>query len=165
MKDVNERIKTNNAATAGKKRRKKKKKKKAFGKQTGVPVQEDLVWDDAKKDTNNCPGCKHWYVMCVDDNSDVNRTNRQVAEEHNAAVAEWGRKPACTRGAKPKMKTGTTTAAKLACMCSKMHCRNRSDGRGCETCTDFAKNGQRPAFLDKNCSCSICQLSPCMTGM
>ena len=115
-------------------------------------------------DTNNCASahCCHHFCLCIGlSSTEIRKNNEDKRDGHREEMTKWHTASVSHRGPKPKMPK--MMSQQLACMCSRMHCLDRVDGKGCFVCELACKNAKsagrddRPYF-DKNwnCTCPVC---------
>ena len=144
--------------------------KQRIGKQSGGKrVQDCLNMHEITRDQldlSNCANCKHNFVFPIGISQiEINLHNDKIKKEYRTKMYEYKNRTKSRRGSsKPKM--GRTMSRRLACLCTRMNCLNRSDGVGCLkcewACLEFKKANKtsRPYFDDNgDCTCPICACS------
>ena len=131
----------------------------------GKGLQDTLCLKDiTRKDlcTTTCANCKHNFVLPVGSTSlEIHHHNDKVKVAFRDKMAIWNTMSVSRKGPKPKV--GRSISQKLMCLCTRMHCLNRSDGNGCFkcewACTEAHKqdSSTRPYFdQNMNCVCPVC---------
>ena len=142
-------------------------KQKRIGSQSGGKrVQDSLNMKEITReqlDLSKCANCKHNFVLPIGISQvEIHVHNENVKKTYRNKMYDYNTKSKSRRGCtKPKM--GRLLTRRLACLCSRMNCLNRSDGIGCMkcewVCIRFRKANKtsRPYFNDNgDCTCPIC---------
>ena len=143
------------------------KKKARYGEQSGGKrVQDALVMSEITRDQldfSNCANCKHNYVLPIGHTQiEINVHNENQKISFRKKMMEYNTRTKSRRGdRKPKM--GRMMSRRLACLCTRMNCLNRTNGVGCMkcewVCLEFKKaNRKSRPYFDSNsdCKCLIC---------
>ena len=110
----------------------------------------------------NCASCKHNFLYPVGQTQlEIHHHNDSMKGEYRQKMVLWNAMTASRRGPKPKI--GKSLSQKLMCLCTRLHCLNRTGGNGCFKC-EWAcleavnQNSEiRPYFdSDMNCMCPVC---------
>ena len=120
------------------------------------PKQEEMVLCRRRVNQYACPGCGHFFAQECSTRSEINKKNEIKEQEYQLELAKYDALPARI---KPKKgpKQPEPEEMWIACMCTKMQCRNRRDGKGCDNCAELFKDGMRPPIKQGICTCEICK--------
>lgn len=138
---------------------KRTKKRSAQKKQTaGRRIQDEIPFDQGKREKQECPACKHHFTMIVVDNRDAMNLLKQ---QHKDDMEKYERARPSTRGKKPS--APKYPDSEIACYCFNQQCLVDPNGIGCLSCVAIAAEGSLPMLqgMDKQgnrvCNCPVCQ--------
>ena len=145
---------------------KEKAKRKVGTQSASQPPKQHLVKLPSRGNSFDpipCAACNHQYIIVNDNENAINNANRKAAGEHKQAKAEYNNDKRSVRVKGKMPKPPSIESAELVCMCIKMNCAGRFDGKGCYHCQEIVKNhkengGQgNPLCEHGGCTCEVCQ--------
>jgi len=109
-----------------------------------------------------CAACKHQYVFIEGDEDAIWQENLQHKEEYSIVKADYKKDRRSTRTKGQLAKPPKHQSAELICMCIKMKCSGRADGKGCDNCVEAVKNNKKnggsgnPLYEQGRSACEVC---------
>ena len=137
----------------------KKNAKKIGTQKGGVYIQDTIdisTLTNNSFDTNNCASAhgRRRFCLCVGlSSTEIRKNNKDKRDGHREEMTKWHTASVSRRGPKPKMPK--MMSQQLACMCTRMHCLNCVDGKGCFVCELACENAKSSGrddcpYFDKN---------------
>lgn len=135
-------------------------KRSVVKKQHGRRIQDEISFDSAKREKQECPSCSHHFCMIVVDNRDEMNI---IKEQYKDQLNRWEQSRASNKGKRPP--APKYPDSEIACYCFTQQCLVDPNGIGCLSCVAIANEGNLNLLqgIDKQgnrvCNCPVCKCS------